>query len=1009
MIKQSSYDIMTTPKSNSSGYIGDIESPYILAREYKAHIEELESQNFGLKILVNNLEEKFNNLLKANNIEEAVRKEFIEQEKLVGKLKNEDFESVLLENERLKKELEEKKYNESSLLENKTEISVGNESLENNENDGAIDELKNKNIKLKEKINNLQDRNKALEEEKLENKKYIDELKESLDELNKRKEDFDFLDELMQNLENLTNRNEKLKEENDEMKSKILEYQQKEQDNNKLQEELKNANNLVFSQKEKIEKLQNAINTTFKTNEIDDAISKYKNLKTMNKELKNQIEKLNKDNNESKDLSKSQKLKEKIANLEKENNDYKLMVEGMENELKEVQKTNEILTNENNNLQQKINQDDSIIDKSESMINKSTFDTFTLSNETTDLLASQSFQNMSDENLAQTNKYSASEVTRLQDLNQKLQNKLQNSSILENENIKLVQENKKLQSDLKMLQNEIENNQKSLEEKEKLSEENEKLKEDIESLQNEIENNQKSLEEKEKLSEENEKLKEDIESLQNEIENNQASLEEKEKLSEENEKLKEDIQSLQNEMNLNQQKLLKENGKLKNDIKILQKKMKDNQTVLAKSQMLPQQISENETLDLSNSSNSINKSNNTSENKIVAKLLLKYKNLTNKNKILNEEKQNLLNEINKLQKSNENLRNKSKEILVENKKLVHTNESLENEKKLQLEQIKSFENNLKKQKDTNKDILKQNEKYKQALNKSIKTQKALMEGYHQLLELSIYQITLFVTKFSKKIDTFYKHINNLKHSILVFLREKAQFSLDSLRSDIVKFIKSTSKIMEDLHNGAKSCINITKYESDGEINRKVILSNEDKKNILLLQSRYFLCMKNEIRKSKCSDETFVLLQPSSFSTIKRKSGNNTINNYTESPKHNNSIKHVNDSCNKTINEFQNHDNFIYLQEFESFVKSILEIFNETKISKTISFNSYSSSLKETLQLIVQVIKKDYNKIIQSNNQQKNIHPNVVKLVSKFSENVNTYSERLHYEHMEFIDAIKKEC
>ena len=462
-------------------------------------------------------------------------------------------------------------------------------------------------------------------------------------------------------------------------------------------------------------------------------------------------------------------------------------------------------------------------------------------------------------------------------------------------------------------------------------------------------------------------------------------------------------------MNLNQQKLLKENGKLKNDIKILQKKMKDNQTVLAKSQMLPQQISENETLDLSNSSNSINKSNNTSENKIVAKLLLKYKNLTNKNKILNEEKQNLLNEINKLQKSNENLRNKSKEILVENKKLVHTNESLENEKKLQLEQIKSFENNLKKQKDTNKDILKQNEKYKQALNKSIKTQKALMEGYHQLLELSIYQITLFVTKFSKKIDTFYKHINNLKHSILVFLREKAQFSLDSLRSDIVKFIKSTSKIMEDLHNGAKSCINITKYESDGEINRKVILSNEDKKNILLLQSRYFLCMKNEIRKSKCSDETFVLLKPSSFSTIKRKSGNNTINNYTESPKHNNSIKHVNDSCNKTINEFQNHDNFIYLQEFESFVKSILEIFNETKISKTISFNSYSSSLKETLQLIVQVIKKDYNKIIQSNNQQKNIHPNVVKLVSKFSENVNTYSERLHYEHMEFIDAIKKEC
>lgn len=279
-MQRSPYRTPGTPGSFLNSPAGRIDSPFVNAIEYQAHVTDLENENFTLKLMLLGIEKRFRTLFKSHNISEELAKQMLDQENTIAKTsaeigKNTDsahvsvvmspslkqqLESALDENYKLQKELQER----DSMLEH-SNATENTSVLADEENEELRSKLENagKTIdSLNKQVQDLLNENKALFNE-------IADLQQTLTEC----------DDLIPKLQELQNENKALKSENGELLSNIDDL---ENQNQKLNQDIDNVLN------------------DLSLNDIEEIVPKYQDLLIENDDLKQQINDLgNKHNDDS--------------------------------------------------------------------------------------------------------------------------------------------------------------------------------------------------------------------------------------------------------------------------------------------------------------------------------------------------------------------------------------------------------------------------------------------------------------------------------------------------------------------------------------------------------------------------------------------------------------------------------------------------------------------------------------------------------------------------------------
>ncbi|OHT13018.1 hypothetical protein TRFO_03423 [Tritrichomonas foetus] len=78
-----------TPSNTMMSPVSGIDSPFIHVRDYQKNLEFYSNENFTLKLLIYDLENKFRYFMKSHNVIDDVSKALIDQEKMIAQLKSE--------------------------------------------------------------------------------------------------------------------------------------------------------------------------------------------------------------------------------------------------------------------------------------------------------------------------------------------------------------------------------------------------------------------------------------------------------------------------------------------------------------------------------------------------------------------------------------------------------------------------------------------------------------------------------------------------------------------------------------------------------------------------------------------------------------------------------------------------------------------------------------------------------------------------------------------------------
>lgn len=311
---------MTYPYSPTSKYdpeMNTVNSPFIMTREYQQHVDALESENFTLRMLLDNLQARLEFFIKSQNEPDGRRISDVPGHHNIDDYINfnNQLELALKEEERLdgadhpEATLDMTTLNaQVETLQSKVdELEAKNKDLQNSNFDleNKIRELEDNNAENEKTIQQLQFENDEFQEANQNNQNQLDELQkqlqDALDELDQEKENskakdlqiaelekrepsigFSSIEETVKNYDNVLRENDDLKKENSNLQAK----------NDELNDQINNLKQKVLDLENELE----SILAAFDVSDSGDLISKYETLNQINNELQEQIDEIGQEN-----------------------------------------------------------------------------------------------------------------------------------------------------------------------------------------------------------------------------------------------------------------------------------------------------------------------------------------------------------------------------------------------------------------------------------------------------------------------------------------------------------------------------------------------------------------------------------------------------------------------------------------------------------------------------------------------------------------------------------------
>lgn len=326
---------LTTPNSRSRG-LNAVNSPFIMTREYQNHVDDLESENFTLRMLLSAQEEKLGNLLLSQNIPDQIRNSIVQQEKELAEknakllMMQSQLDFLLKENEKYHSIFKNTDSPNDSLLNDGAEATLETTSLNAQVETlrAKVQELENKNLEQEKVIQELQLANDELQnsrnspEIQLENENMqamnktleaqINLLEENLrnaqDELDNERKKSEEKDNLIAQLESQATENQEPTIDFTEIEKVMHEFESLKRENAMLQEKNDELNDNIIkvndqndNLKQHILDLENELSSilaAFEVTDSGDLIAKYETLQQINKGLQEQKDELDMENDE---------------------------------------------------------------------------------------------------------------------------------------------------------------------------------------------------------------------------------------------------------------------------------------------------------------------------------------------------------------------------------------------------------------------------------------------------------------------------------------------------------------------------------------------------------------------------------------------------------------------------------------------------------------------------------------------------------------------------------------